>query len=160
MKKEEYMDKAIELAKKAMDEGEIPVGAVVVLNDEIIGEGYNKTQQTYMCSRHAEIIAIEMAEEKLNSRSLSDCDMYVTLEPCMMCAGAIQQAKIKNVYIGTKEPKMGAFGSKMDLTTVQGLNHYPIVFENIRKEECEKLLKIFFKKIRKEKTSKQYSIII
>ena len=95
---EKYIKRAIELAKEAMKEDEVPVGAVVVYNDEIIGEGKNERNNSKLISRHAEIIAIENAQRKINQTMLENCDIYVTLEPCIMCASAIQQARIKNVY--------------------------------------------------------------
>ncbi|MGN1399507.1 MAG: nucleoside deaminase [Erysipelotrichaceae bacterium] len=146
-----FMERAIELAKTAMNNNEVPVGAVVVCNDEIVGEGYNKRKATGLISKHAEIIAIEAAQQKLQKTMLEDCEIYVTLEPCIMCAAAIQQSRIRKVYYGVKDIKMGGFGSKIDITAIQGLNHYPIVSEITEQQQCGDLLKDFFKRIRSAK---------
>ena len=148
---EKYIKRAIELAKEAMKEDEVPVGAVVVYNDEIIGEGKNERNNSKLISRHAEIIAIENAQRKINQTMLENCDIYVTLEPCIMCASAIQHARIKNVYFGTKDIRMWGYGSKIDVSAIQGLNHYPIIHQIKNQDECGQILKDFFKRIRSAK---------
>ncbi len=140
-----YMEIALELAKKAYEEQEVPVGCVIVLNDEIIGYGYNRREQQQSSLAHAEILAIKMANEKIGSWRLEDASIYVTLEPCIMCSGAIVQSRIKNVYFGASEPKGGGFGSVINIVEVKGLNHYPNVERGILAKESSELLKSFFK---------------
>lgn len=150
MKHEEYMKRAIELATIALNNDEVPVGCVIVLNDEIIGEGYNVREQQQTIFTHAENIAINEANKKLNSWRLEDCDLYVTLEPCLMCAGAISQARIKNVYFGAMDIKAGAYGSVIDVSQIRSLNHHTTVYGGLLKEECQQLLKLYFKGKRKQ----------
>ncbi|MBR1778950.1 MAG: tRNA adenosine(34) deaminase TadA [Clostridia bacterium] len=147
-KAEKYMKKALALAKKAAKEGEVPVGAVLVKNGKIISSGRNKREKKKNALHHAEVEAIKKACKKLGSWRLLDCDLYVTLEPCPMCAGAIINARIRKVFFGALDPKAGAVRSKVNLFDL-GFNHKPQVDSGILKEECEEILKKFFKKIRK-----------
>ena len=142
------MEKALELAKQAGREGEVPVGAVVVYKDKIIGQGYNTKESTQLVSRHAEMIAIEQACQLLGSWRLNDCHLFVTLEPCLMCAGAIYQARFKEVTIGAKDPKAGALGSLYEIHKDQRLNHNFPVNQHKLAEDCALLLKEFFRKRR------------
>ena len=148
---QKYMEIALEYAKKAFDNDEVPVGCVIVKDDEIIAVGYNQKESSQSPLDHAEIIAIKEASNKLNSWRLEGCSLYVTLEPCSMCAGAIIQARIETVVFGAFDPKGGSFGSVINLAEVKGLNHYPIVISNIMEEESKQMLKAFFKKKRENK---------
>ena len=123
---EEYMREALIEARKAYELGEIPVGAVVVKDGTIIGRGHNSRQRDQQVSSHAEMTAISQACAFLNSWRLDDCTIYVTLEPCPMCAGTIMQARISHVYFAAEDPKAGALGSVFDLSVVQGFSSYPI----------------------------------
>lgn len=149
--KEYYMNEALKEAKKAYDKLEIPVGAVIVKDGKIIARGYNVKEGKKDSSKHAEIIAIQKASKKLNAWRLNDCDMYVTLEPCPMCAGAIIQARIKKLYIGTMDKKTGACGSVLNLLEDYTFNHKVEVETQVLQEECEQMLKQFFKELRKLK---------
>lgn len=142
------MREAIKQAKKAEQIDDVPVGAVIVLDGKIIARGYNKRTRNEQTADHAEMIAIRKACKKVESWRLEDCTMYVTLEPCPMCAGAIFQSRMKRVVFGASDLKAGALGSKMDLFSIEGLNHYPEIEGGILEEECSQLLKQFFKKLR------------
>lgn len=146
-----FMDLAFEEALLAYEEDEVPIGCVIVCDGEVIAQSHNKKHNFGLATAHAEILAIEEANKKRGHWYLDDCDLYVTLEPCMMCAGAIQQARIKNVYYGTSEPKFGAYGGKFDSTQIQGWNHYSLVHRDIDKDRNSLLLKKFFKEKRKTK---------
>ena len=146
--KEKYMKKAIEQAKKAYDKLEVPVGAVIVKDGKIIAKAFNQKETKYDTTKHAEILAIQKASKKLKSWRLLDCEMYVTLEPCPMCAGAIIQSRINKVYYGVADEKTGAVGSKLNLFKDFKFNH-KVEFENsILEKECKKLLQNFFKELR------------
>ena len=145
MNKEDYMEMALKEAKKAYNELEIPVGAIIVKDGVIIAKAHNEKEKRQDSTKHAEILAIQRACKKLNTWRLYDCDMYVSLEPCIMCAGAIINARIKNVYIAADEPKGGAFGSSIDVLTAKNINHRPNIIKGIKKEESAKLLQDFFK---------------
>ncbi len=138
------MRRALELAKQA--EGEIAVGAVVSKDGEIIAEAYNRKEQDSDVTSHAEILAIREAEQKLGSWHLDGCDLYVTLEPCPMCAWAIINSRIDNVYFGSYDPSYGALGSKIDLREIA--NSKLNVYGGILEEECDRVLKNCFEKIR------------
>lgn len=148
---EKFMKEAIKEAKKALEIEEIPVGAVIVKNGKIIARGYNKKELKQDATRHAEIIAIEKASKKLNNWRLIDCEMYVTVEPCVMCAGAILSSRIKKVYIGTNDNRMGAVGSVLNLFEDYIFNHRVNYEKGILKSECENLIKDFFKFLRNKK---------
>ena len=148
---ERFMKEALKEAKKAYDKLEVPVGAVIVKNGKIIARGYNQKETKKDTIKHAEIIAIEKASKKLDSWRLNDCEMYVTLEPCPMCAGAIINSRIKKIYIGTLDEKTGACGSVLNLFKDYKFNHEVEVEKGIMKDECEKILKEFFKELRELK---------
>lgn len=149
--KEAYMEYALREAKKAYEKMEIPVGAIIVKNGEIISRGHNQKETQKNAIKHAEIIAIEKACKKLGAWRLNDCSMYVTLEPCSMCAGAIIQSRIEKVYIGTMDPKTGSCGSVLNLFEDYHFNHHVQTETGICKGECEKIIKDFFKELRKRK---------
>ena len=151
LKKEKFMKEAIKQAKKAYDKEEIPVGAVIVKDGKIIARGYNKKEEKKDTTQHAESIAIQKASRKIGAWRLQDCEMYVTLEPCAMCTGALIQARLKRVYIGTMDPKTGACGSVLNLLEDYKFNHKVEVETNIMQKECEKILKDFFKYLRSKK---------
>ncbi|MGI6582056.1 MAG: nucleoside deaminase [Erysipelotrichaceae bacterium] len=148
MKKKYYMEEALKEARKALEKNEVPIGAVIVCNGEIIGKGHNSRENENSVVGHAEIKAIEQACKNLGSWKLDGCSIFVTIEPCPMCAGAIMQSRISNVYYGAGDEKSGAFGSVFDLTTIQGFAHYPHVRKQIMEEECSELMHSFFKNIR------------
>jgi tRNA(adenine34) deaminase len=148
---EYFMCAAINEAKKALKYDEIPVGAVIVKNGIIISKGYNEREHKQDSTLHAEITAIKRACRKLGSWRLNDCDIYVTLEPCAMCAGAIIQSRISRLFIGTPDPKAGAAGSVVDVFEADLFNHNVQVEFGIRKKECASLLKDFFKNLRASK---------
>lgn len=147
---EKFMKEALKEAKKAYKKLEVPVGAIIVKDDKIIARGYNKKESTNNCIMHAEIEAIKKASKVLNNWRLNDCEMYVTLEPCAMCAGAIINSRINKVYIGTMEENTGACGTKINLLKNKKLNTEIKIEKNILQEECTKLLKDFFKERRKK----------
>ena len=151
---EKFMKEALKQAKKAYEKKEIPVGAVIVKNNKIIARAYNKKEETQNAIQHAEIIALQKASRKLNSWRLTDCEMYVTLEPCSMCAGALIQARIKKVYIGTMDEKTGSCGSVLNLLEDYTFNHKVEIETGIMQKQCEKLLKQFFKELRNNKSIK------
>lgn len=148
---EKFMKLALKEAKKAYDKGEIPVGAVIVKNDEVIAKAHNLKEIKFDTTKHAEILAIQKASKKLKSWRLEDCEMYVTLEPCSMCAGALIQARLKKVYIGTMDYKTGACGSVLNLLNDYKFNHLVEAETGILQPECEEILKNFFKELRKIK---------
>ena len=151
MEKEYYMKLAIKEAKKAYEKEEIPIGVLIVRDDIIVARAYNLKESNTDTTEHAEIRAIKKASKKLDSWRLNDCEMYTTLEPCPMCAGAIIQARIKKVYIGTMDEKTGAVGSKLNLFEDYTFNHKVDVERDVLKEECKKILQDFFKELRKSK---------
>lgn len=144
---EKFMQMAIAEAKKAEELGEIPVGAVIVKDGEVLAAGYNRKETDNCAVFHAEINAIMMCAEKIGWR-LDGCDIYVTLEPCAMCAGAIISSRIRRVIFGAAEPKSGFFGSACDISAVSGLNHSVEAVKGVLEEECMKLLADFFEKKR------------
>lgn len=146
--KEKFMNEALKEAKKAYKKLEIPVGAIIVKDGKVIARAYNVKEEKNDTTKHAEIIAIQKASKKLESWRLNNCEMYVTLEPCAMCAGAIIQARLKKVYIGTMDKKTGACGSVLNLIQDYKFNHSVELETGILKEESEKLLKEFFKELR------------
>ena len=150
---ENYMRAAMKEAHKAELKDEVPIGAVIVCDGKIIARAHNTRQTKQISTHHAEILCIEKACRKLNSWRLEGCDLYVTLEPCPMCAGAIQQSRIRKVVFGAYDPKGGFFGSNFNINEVKGLNHYPEVEGGILKEETAQLLKDFFKKKRERRIS-------
>lgn len=148
MNKEEYMSLALKEAFKAKKIDEVPVGCIIVKNDKVLARAYNQKIRKKDPTSHAEIECIKKACNKLKSYYLDDCDMYITLEPCMMCTGAIIQSRLRKIYIGTKDPKGGSVVSSIELSTVKNINHYPEIEIGILQEECSKILKDFFKEKR------------
>ena len=140
---------ALQEAEIATTKDEVPIGAVVVHKKRIIGRGYNQTETLKDATAHAEMIAITAAANHLQSKFLDECELYVTVEPCVMCTGAILLSRIKRIYFGTFEPKFGACGSLYDLINSGKYNHKPEVFSGIYAEESKALLETFFKSIRK-----------
>lgn len=149
-REEKYMKEAIKQARRAMKVNEVPIGCVIVYKDEIIGRGYNRRMIDKNTLSHAELNAIRKASKKLDDWRLDDCEMYVTTEPCQMCAGAIVQARIKKVYIGCMNPKAGCAGSIMNLLQVDAFNHQVESESGLLEEECSGLLKEFFRKLREK----------
>lgn len=143
-----YMEQALIEAEKASRLGEVPVGAVIVSNENVIARGHNLRESKNNALAHAEIIAINEACKKLGSWRLDNCELYVTLEPCPMCAGAIVNSRIKAVYFGAYDLKGGACGSVVDLFKKGTFNHSPVVYAGIMEDACEEILKEFFKKLR------------
>ena len=149
-REEKYIKLAIKEAYKARDKDEVPIGCVIVKYDKVISRGHNLRETKQDVTKHAEIVAIEKACKKLGSWRLVDCEIYVTLEPCVMCAGAIYQARIKKVVFGADDPKGGALGGNFNLFE-QKLNHYSEVVKGVLKEECSNILSNYFKEKRKNK---------
>ena len=149
--KEKYMEEALKEAKKAYKKLEVPVGAIIVKDHKIIARAYNQRERDKMAVHHAEILAIKKACKKLKNWRLTECEMYVTLEPCAMCAGAMINARIKKVYIGTRDLKTGACGSKLNLLKDYHFDTSVEVEDGILQQECQEILKDFFQKIRKMK---------
>lgn len=152
---EKFMMAAIEEAGKAAAIGEVPIGAVVVRNGEIVGRGYNLRETQKDPTLHAEMIAIREASEKLGGWRLIGCTLYVTLEPCPMCAGAIVQSRIEQVVYGARDPKAGCAGTLMNLLEEPRFNHQVPVIEGVLAEECAQLLKDFFRGLRKKRQQAQ-----
>ena len=146
-----YMGEAIKQAKRAYRREETPIGCVIVYQDKIIARGYNKRNMKKNTLAHAEILAINKASKVLGDWRLEDCTMYVTLEPCPMCAGAIVQARIPRVVIGSMNPKAGCAGSVLNLLQQDGLNHQVEVTKGVLAEECSGLMTRFFRELRKKK---------
>lgn len=149
--KDIYMKEALKEAEKAYKKLEIPVGAIIVKDGVIIARGHNQKENKKDTTKHAEIIAIQKASKKLKGWRLTDCEMYVTLEPCSMCAGAIINSRIKKVYIGANDEKTGAVGSVFNLFTDYKFNHTVEFEKEILKDDCEKIIKKFFKYLREYK---------
>lgn len=145
---EYWMREAIAEAQKAEELGEVPIGAVVVHNNEIIGRGHNLRETTFDATAHAEMVAIREASRHLGAWRLLDCRLYVTLEPCPMCAGAIVQSRVPQLIYGTLDPKAGCAGTLMNLLQESRFNHRTDVVEGILQEECAALLTQFFRRLR------------
>lgn len=145
---ERFMREALKQARKAAKLGEMPVGAVVVRNGEIISRGYNKRETKKNALLHAEVIAIDKACKKLGGWRLPGCEMYVTLEPCPMCAGAILNSRIEQVYFGASDPKSGCAGTRMNLLDMNLCNYRTEVHKGIMAEECSQLIRDFFRELR------------
>ena len=155
---EKFMKEALKEAKKALDKEEVPVGAVIVKDGKIIARAHNTKESKYDSTCHAEILAIQKACKKLGAWRLLDCEMYVTLEPCSMCAGALINSRIKKLYIGADDAKTGACGSVLNLLGDYKFNHTIEVKKYILKEDSEKLLKEFFKFLRERNKSEKKSV--
>lgn len=148
---EKFMKEALKEALKAYEKKEVQVGAVIVKDGKVIARAHNIKEEKRDTTKHAEILAISKASKKLSSWRLTDCEMYVTLEPCSMCAGACIQARIKKICIGTMDLKTGACGSVFNLLEDYTFNHKVELETGILQKECENLLKKFFKELRQEK---------
>ncbi|MBQ1802707.1 tRNA adenosine(34) deaminase TadA [Lachnobacterium bovis] len=153
-KDEKYMAEAIKQAKKAQKINEVPIGCVIVQNEKIIARGYNKRNSKGCVLEHAEISAIKKACKKTGDWRLEDCTMYVTLEPCQMCAGAIVQSRLNKIVIGSMNPKAGCAGSVINLLQMSQFNHQVEIQKGVLQEECSQLLTDFFKELRKNKKKK------
>jgi tRNA(adenine34) deaminase len=147
-----YMSEAIKEAQKALDEDEVPVGAVIVYKGKIIARGHNQIELLKDPTAHAEMLALTSAANYLNAKWLNGVSMYVTIEPCSMCAGALVLARLKNLYFGAKDPKTGACGSVVNIAQHKKLNHRIKVTSGILQKECSSLLKEFFRKKRTQRT--------
>lgn len=145
---EKYMKEAIRQAKKAFALGEVPIGCVIVHEGKIIGRGYNRRNTDKNTLAHAEITAINKASKKIGDWRLENCTLYVTLEPCQMCAGAIVQARIPEVVMGCMNPKAGCAGSVLNILDMPEFNHQVAVTRGILEQECSDLLKLFFTELR------------
>lgn len=148
---EKFMKEAIRQAKKAAKIDEVPIGCVIVYENRIIARGYNRRNTDKNTLAHAELSAIKKASKKLGDWRLEGCTMYVTLEPCQMCAGAIVQARIDKVVIGSMNPKAGCAGSVLNLLQISAFNHQTAVEKGILEEECSHMLSDFFKNLREKK---------
>lgn len=145
-----YMKEAIKEAKKAAKIGEVPIGCVVVYEDKIIGRGYNKRNTKKTTLAHAELLAIQKASKTMGDWRLENCTMYVTLEPCQMCAGAIVQARIKEVVVGAMNPKAGCAGSVLNILQMEEFNHQVELTTGVLETECKEVLQDFFVKLREK----------
>ena len=143
-----FMYSALQEAEQAYQQDEVPIGAVIVHNNKIIGKGYNQTERLKDPTAHAEMIAITAAANNLQSKFLEECDLYITVEPCVMCAGAILLSRIRNIYFGTLEPKFGACGSLFNIIESGKYNHSPNVYSGIYSEEAKSMLENYFRKRR------------
>lgn len=153
---EKYMKEALKQAKKAYALGEVPIGCVIVHDGKIIGRGYNRRNTDKNTLAHAEITAINKASKKIGDWRLEECTLYVTLEPCQMCAGAIVQARITEVVMGSMNPKAGCGGSILNILEMPQFNHQVQVTRGVLQEECSKMLTTFFKELRvRNKLEKQ-----
>lgn len=152
---EKYMKEAVRQAKKAYGIGEVPIGCVIVYEDKIIGRGYNRRTVDKNTLAHAELIAIRKACKKIGDWRLEGCTMYVTLEPCQMCSGAIVQSRIPRVVIGCMNPKAGCAGSILNLLQVEEFNHQTELTKGVLEEECSQMMKVFFKELRESKKEKK-----
>lgn len=148
---EKFMKEAIKQAKKAYAIGDVPIGCVIVYENKIIARGYNKRNRNKTTLAHAELLAIAKATKKMGDWRLEGCTMYVTLEPCQMCAGAIVQARMDRVVIGSMNPKAGCAGSVINLLQMKQFNHQVELEKGVLEEECSVLLSEFFRELRKKK---------
>ena len=152
---ESFMKQAVKQAKKAYDKLETPIGCVIVREDKIIARGYNKRNMKKNTLAHAEILAINKASKVIGDWRLEDCTMYVTLEPCQMCSGAIVQARIPRVVIGTMNAKAGCAGSVINILQMEGFNHRVDITKGVLMEECRDMMQAFFKQLRLEKAKEK-----
>lgn len=149
------MQLALKEAEKAKEIDEVPVGAVIVKDGKVIARAHNLKEKKKLSYAHAEMLAIEKASKKTGNSYLNDCDLYVTLEPCMMCTGNIVLSRIRHVYYGTKDPKGGCMNSVIQLEEVKKINHHPQITYGVLQEECATILKSFFKLKRELKKNQQ-----
>lgn len=152
---EHYMQLALKEAEKAKEIDEVPVGAVIVKDGKVIARAHNLKEKKKLSYAHAEMLAIEKASKKTGNYYLNDCDLYVTLEPCMMCTGNIVLSRIRHVYYGTKDPKGGCMDSVIQLEKLKKINHHPQITYGVLQEECAAILKNFFKLKRELKKNQQ-----
>ena len=152
---EKYMKEAIRQAEKALKIEEVPIGCVIVYEGKIIGRGYNRRTTDKNPLAHAEMAAIKKASKKMGDWRLEDCTLYVTLEPCQMCSGAIVQARVKRVVIGCMNPKAGCAGSILNLLQVDRFNHQVEITSGVLEEECSQMMKGFFKELREKQKRKK-----
>ena len=150
---EKYMKEAIRQAKKAYAIGEVPIGCVIVYEGKIIGRGYNRRTKDQNTLAHAELIAIRKASKKMGDWRLEGCTMYVTLEPCQMCSGAIVQSRMLRVVVGCMNPKAGCAGSVLNLLQMEEFNHQAELETGVLGEECSQMMKRFFRELRESKKS-------
>ena len=150
-----YMKKAIKLAQKAYVQGDVPIGCVIVKDNKVIARGYNKRNLKKTTLAHAELLAIEQASKKLGDWRLEDCTMYVTLEPCQMCSGAIVQSRMTRVVVGCMNPKAGCAGSILNLLDMPEFNHQVELTTGVMEEECSQMMKSFFKELREARKKKK-----
>lgn len=155
---EKFMKEAIRQAKKAEAIGDVPIGCVIVSEGRIIARGYNKRNRNKTVLAHAELLAMSKACKKAGDWRLEDCTMYITLEPCQMCAGAIVQARIPRVVIGSMNPKAGCGGSILNLLQMKEFNHQVEVTRGVLEEECSEMLSAFFRKLRQKKKEKKAEV--
>ena len=148
---EKYMKEAIRQAKKAYAIGEVPIGCVIVYEDKIIGRGYNRRTTDKNTLAHAELIAIRKASKKMGDWRLEGCTMYVTLEPCQMCSGAIVQSRMSRVVVGCMNPKAGCAGSILNLLQMEEFNHQAELETGVLGDACSQMMKTFFKELRESK---------
>lgn len=153
---QKYMREAIKQAKKAYALEEVPIGCVIVYDGKIIGRGYNRRTIDKNPLAHAEIQAIRKASRKMGDWRLEDCTLYVTLEPCQMCSGAIVQARIKRVVVGCMNPKAGCAGSILNLLDVKEFNHQVELTTGVREEECSRMMKEFFRELREKRKNGEF----
>ncbi len=149
-----FMKLALKEAQKALKKEEVPVGAVLVYQDKVISKGHNTRETKQISLNHAELLCIQSACKKLNTWRLEDCVLYVTLEPCPMCAGAIMQSRIKRVVFGAYDKKGGSYGSSFNINEIPTLNHYPEITSGILEKECSEIISNFFKERRKQNKKK------
>ena len=159
-KDEKYMREAIRQAKKAYAIEEVPIGCVIVYKDKIIARGYNRRNTDKNTLAHAEITAIKKASKKMGDWRLEDCTMYVTLEPCQMCAGALVQSRIDRVVIGSMNPKAGCAGSVLNLLQMAQFNHQVDVERGVCQEECSSMLSNFFAELREKKKQRKKALTV
>ncbi len=145
-----FMSKALKEAFKASLIDEVPIGCVIVKDNKIVARGHNKRENKLDVTSHAEMEAIRKANKKLKNWRLVDCDLYVTIEPCIMCMGAIYQSHIRKVYYGAPDPKGGAVSSSINFNEIKNLNHYPEIEGGVLQEECSQIIKDYFKNKRKK----------
>ena len=154
---EKWMKKALKYAQRAASIGEVPIGALIVRDEEVISFAYNKKESLHSALGHAELMAIHLASKKLNNWRLSDCTLYVTLEPCLMCAGALWQSRISKVIFGAYDPKGGGLGSLYSFQNDQRLNHAYEVQGGVLEPQCAQILTNFFRNRREENRARKLS---
>lgn len=152
---EKYMKEAIRQAKKAYAIGEVPIGCVIVYEEKVIGRGYNRRTIDKNTLSHAELNAIRKASKKMGDWRLEGCTMYVTLEPCQMCSGAIVQSRMSRVVVGCMNPKAGCAGSVLNLLNMEEFNHQVELTTGVLEEECSQMMKTFFKELRESKKKRE-----